>query len=77
MYEEPQQDLTFWEELKPGYIYLFNRIFRYRHEDQSDRDTTVVASFFLLTFIPWLPFIYLAHVIRKIFRLIAMLFRRR
>jgi len=77
MYQEPQQNLSFWEELKPGYVYLWNRIFRHRHEDQEDRDTTVVAGFFLLTFIPWLPFIYLTHLIRKLFRFVIFLFRGR
>ncbi len=77
MYQEPEHNLSFWEELKPGYIYLFNRVFRYRHEDQNDRDTTVVAGFFLLTFIPWLPFIYLAHLIGKAVRIITMLLRGR
>ena len=77
MYQEPQEDRSFWEELKPGYAFLWHRLFRYRHEDQDDRDTTTLASIFLITFIPWLPFIYLAHLIRKGVRLIKRLFTTR
>lgn len=77
MYQEPQQDRSFWEELKPGYVFLFHRMFGYRHQDKDDRDSTVLAGFFLITFIPWLPFIYLAHLIRKAIRFAGGLLRSR
>ena len=70
MYEEPIQR-TLWEELKPGYIYFWRRLIGYRHEDPEDREETAMVGFFLFTFLPWLPIIWFAHVVRKVLRLVS------
>lgn len=60
---------SLWEELRPGYAYLWRRLTDYRHEDEDDRSETIMLAFFLVTFIPWLPIIWLAHGVRLFFRL--------
>ena len=61
---------SLWEELRPGYVYLWRRMRDFRHEDEDGRSDTILLAFFLITFIPWLPIIWLAHLVRMIFRLL-------
>lgn len=71
MYEPYQPiKLTLWEELKPGYAYLWRRLTGYRHHDPEDREETAFLGFFLFTFLPWLPIIWLAHFVKKAWRLL-------
>ena len=60
---------SLWEELRPGYVYLWRRLTAYRHEDDDDRSETIMLAFFLFTFIPWLPIIWIAHGVRLVLRL--------
>ncbi len=72
MYEPVQpQQRTLWEELKPGYLYLWQRLTGYRHEDAEDREETALLGFFLFTFLPWLPIIWLAHLVKKAWLLVT------
>lgn len=63
--------LTLWEELKPGYVYFWRRLTAFRHEDVEDREDTIVLGVFLVTFLPWLPVIWLVHLLRKGWRLMG------
>ena len=69
---EPHQHVkpTLWEELRPGYAYLWRRLTGYRHHDAEDREETTFLGFFLITFLPWLPIIWMAHVVKKTWLLI-------
>ncbi len=61
---------SLWEELRPGYGYLWRRLTGFKHENEEDRSETIMLSIFLVTFIPWLPIIWMAHLVRMLLRLI-------
>lgn len=75
MYEPHRHvKLTLWEELRPGYVYLWRRLTGYRHHDPEDREETAFLGVFLFTFLPWLPIILLAHAVKKAWLLIGRQF---
>ncbi|MCG8558781.1 MAG: hypothetical protein MI824_03170 [Hyphomicrobiales bacterium] len=75
MYEPHRHvKLTLWEELRPGYAYLWRRLTGYRHHDPEDREETAFLGVFLFTFLPWLPIILLAHAVKKAWLLIGRQF---
>ena len=75
MYEPHRHvKLTLWEELRPGYAYLWRRVTGYRHHDPEDREETAFLGVFLFTFLPWLPIILLAHAVKKTWLLIGRQF---
>jgi hypothetical protein len=61
---------SLWEELRPGYAYLWHRLTAHGHADPDDRTETFLLAFFLVTFVPWLPLIWGAHWVRVLLRML-------